>query len=185
MADNYSQATLEPTELYLTEDQRAYLAGTGAGFEDTEVRRSPLEELADAANETPSVPSRRTYVFWEHSWSDYVESCDIYDHLYEAAKEIGDEPEGWEEALEAKSELLAKIDFTEMLRSILLNPENSEINYLFLQGASTCSKMRPGEFSGFSCMVTRKEYCWLSTGHLECKDGEIEFEPAGIRRFED
>lgn len=175
---------MEPTNLYLTEDQRAYLLGTCADFEDETAVHSPLEQLADAANAAPTLPTRLTYVYWEEHLVEQPDADDIFEHLVD---DWADRGEGeWEHALRQYCDDLAKRDFTDVLRSILLNPENREINQLFLQGAFSCSKMRPGEFGGFSCIVTRKEYCWLNTQHLECdEDGTIKFEPPGIKRFED
>jgi hypothetical protein len=46
-----------------------------------------------------------------------------------------------------------------------------DIKNIQVEGANTCSKMRPGEFGGFAVFITRENIKWLSTSQWlsECE----------------
>lgn len=52
----------------------------------------------------------------------------------------------------------------DILRAILA--VNPDIELLTLEGAHTCSKMRPGEFGGFGLYVTRRQFASIITGDV-------------------
>jgi hypothetical protein len=62
-------------------------------------------------------------------------------------------------------------DLADILRAVLA--ENSDIGLLTMEGASTCSKLRPGEFGGYALYVTRKQYAWVHTGQVHLEDGTL------------
>jgi len=153
MANNYSQFTMSPDSLYLSEMHQAYLDMTGAG----------LEKESDG----------RFYVYWETCLDEDIEDDQIEDALLE-----GDiNPE--------QADFLRKNGFMDMMRHIL--HYNTKVTHLEIQGAWTCSKMRPGEFGGGIYVISRTEHLWLGTGSAgyNSETGKIEvnytvhpFEPA-------
>ena len=172
MANNYTRATMTPTEVYLTQEQRLFLQATGAGFEIDQIELSPLEALADAANDEPA-DLDRYYVYWEEDFNECVDEEVIYELLVQEdqARCLGPNVQM---ALEERAKRLAEQDFTDVLHEILLNPENAELGYLSVEGANTCSKMRPGEFGGFVGVITREEWAWANTGSaIQVEDGQL------------
>lgn len=52
----------------------------------------------------------------------------------------------------------------------IFNRSNGALPYLYIQGANTCSKMRPDSHGGFACVITKDGAEWFSThGWLEEK----------------
>ena len=149
MANNYTQATLVP-EVRLDAVLSALLRATGATIEP-----------GDAEGES--------YVYWEESFEEIVDPERLADYLDEDAF-----AEGWDaEPQEKLIERWADREMAEILRAVLeLNPG---IEFLHLEGAHMCSKMRAGEFGGFGLWVTRQQYVWINSGgSIQVKDGRLE-----------
>jgi len=50
----------------------------------------------------------------------------------------------------------------ETLQSML---KEADIDYCTVNAAAYCDKMRPGEFGGWCCFVTKDDAQWMNTGH--------------------
>lgn len=50
-----------------------------------------------------------------------------------------------------------------VLQRILKDLDAEEYPYLRVEGAYTCSKLRPGEFGGWACHITREDIQWGGT----------------------
>jgi len=174
MANNYSQATMEPTCVYLSDEQIAYLSASGAAFDPNEAEKSALEQLAEAT--TDKKPLRGYYVYWEEWYQEYIEEEDLEDRLVDdySAEQI---KEIWAHYKD--------LSFEGILREVLMNPENKDIDYIAIEGANTCSKLRPGNFGGFVTVVTRQEYFGLGTGAWDIKDGRIVPRQVAVHQFDE
>lgn len=154
MANNYSQATLSPYGLVLTEGQKTWLACTGASFEVASKRPKDCLDVSD--------DRKGECVFWE---TNFQECPDEDDLIYKVEDE--DEPE------KAVARLVEMGGIEDVLRSILKNPGNQGIPSLRIDGAATCSRMRSGEFGGFVLVVTRKEFVWANTFSVDLENGQL------------
>lgn len=82
------------------------------------------------------------------------------DHLYFFAEEFFCE--------EGEDQHGERLDCTQLLQAKLRQLDPASYPHITIEGAATCSKMRPGEFGGFAYFITRDEirYCstwqWLS-----------------------
>lgn len=170
MANNYTQATMVPTEVFLTPAQEAYLRATGARFDHDEAP-APLHQLADAANETPTAV-RRSYVYWEENFDECVDPETLEDELSDAG-------------YESEFGRYVNLSIEDFFRHVLRQPENADLGYLRVEGTFSCSKMRPGEFGGFVLTVTRDEYCWCSTHMVQVEDGKIRPLQVEVHKFEE
>jgi len=59
---------------------------------------------------------------------------------------------------------MKQIDCTKLLQGKLQHLDAALYPYIVIEGAVTCSKMRPGEFGGFVYFITREEVRYASTG---------------------
>jgi len=50
-----------------------------------------------------------------------------------------------------------------VMQDILRGLDENDVPHLIWEGAYTCSKMRPGEFGGWACVITREDIQWFST----------------------
>ena len=46
----------------------------------------------------------------------------------------------------------------------IIKRSHGKLKYVALEGAYTSSKMRPGEFGGFACLITKEADEWFNTG---------------------
>jgi len=53
---------------------------------------------------------------------------------------------------------------TAVLLQYILQGLDKNIEHIQVEGASTCSKLRPGEFGGWACHITRDDIKWYGTG---------------------
>ena len=46
----------------------------------------------------------------------------------------------------------------------IIKRSKGKLKYVVIEGAYTCSKIRPGEFGGFACLITKDKDEWFDTG---------------------
>jgi hypothetical protein len=114
----------------------------------------------------------RFYVYWEESLSEEVDEWAIDDALDEGT------------ITQEFADFIKKNNFNDMMRHILMY--NPEVTHLEISGAWTCSKMRPGEFGGATCIVSRTEHLDMNTGSASFnkETGKIEVR-FNIRTFDE
>ena len=114
----------------------------------------------------------RYYVFWRECLNEDFEDDEI-----EGALEDGDIDQ-------AQADFIRKSSFNEMLRHILYY--NPDVTHLRVDSAWTCEKMRPGEFGGSACVVTRTQHLDMSTGsaYYNKDTGKLEMRWCEVRDFE-
>jgi hypothetical protein len=95
----------------------------------------------------------RYYVFWRECLNE-----DIEDQLNEAMAD--------ESITQEQADIIIKHGFNGMLLDILNYAPNSEVTHLRIDGAWTCSKMRPGNFGGAATIITRTQHCDMNTGSV-------------------
>jgi hypothetical protein len=107
----------------------------------------------------------RFYVYWEESLCEDVGEFQM-DEAIEAGNITSDE-----------AGFIANSSFVMMLRHILQHEPNKDVTHIEVEGAWTCSKMRPGQFGGFSYLVTREEHGFISSSSMsfDKKTGKIVF----------
>ena len=139
MANNYTQATVTPTNIPLTREQKEVLCLLGFGCEDS----------TQADDESP-----RYYIYIEDSFQEPYE-----DGLDEISPEA---VEYLRRILEpGESETLASVFeaydaaslFDRVMQDVIAYTDGLEV--VTIQGADTCSKLRPGEFGGFAGVITK------------------------------
>jgi hypothetical protein len=155
MANNYTESTLEPSNLTLSlplvRALKAHGASTEGGSED-----NALDQLARGDRNRHNV-----YVFFENGWADYEDGYS--DELPMTG--LSDE-----EQVEVKR--LAKLDAPDLFREILLL--NPKVEAVELHESFRCDKMRPGEFGGQALYVTRTHFLYVGDHSAKVnKDGSI------------
>lgn len=133
---------------------------------------TPYQELLlscyGAACENDGPDETLRYIFWESYFNDTPDEYDMDDAIAEGVLEEGTK--------------LPSIEY--FLREVLLNPENKDIDHLDVQGCHRCDKLRPGEFGGFSLVVTRNEYAWINSNMIHVADGKIVPPAVVVNRFD-
>lgn len=150
MANNYDQSTMSP-KIPLTPDQVAALDSLRAFcFEGEEDPDIPLTDLAKKWMAEFEISE-------DDIWPDReAEPGSDVHYLY---YEDGSLTPGT----------------SSVLQEILRGLDPVEYPHLAWEGAYTCSKLRPGEFGGWACFITRDEIQWHSTFEwLEKKAKEAE-----------
>ena len=144
MANNYMEGTIWPS-LPLTETQRSALCAC-----PEDLRFAKDEELLDG--EKLFVKWQETYGLEESTGiSVDIDTDDLY-YLY------------CENGMEAGAD--------EVLQEILRGLPEDKYTCITFEAASYCSKMRPDEFGGVACFITRDEIKWMSTSDwlYKCKN---------------
>jgi len=142
---------MNPESLYLTNRQRLWLKCSGASIEDDQV--SALESLATG-------DLTQSYVFWEEYLDEGFDEFEGSDALEDAEQEA--------------AEWVRSHNFPSLLRSILLHPENADVEVIKVSFAQTCSSMRPDSFGGHAYLVTRDQWAIFGTDTYDVtKSGEI------------
>ena len=133
-------------------------------------RQRGLLECYGASTEQES--SGKHYVFWTDFMTETLDESDLEGFIEDGL-------------LDADQLKQGKVPLTlhQLLREILLNPENQEVEALDIAGCYRCDKLRPGEFGGFAIKITRQEYASVSTPMLELRKGKIIARPVTIHRF--
>lgn len=131
-------------------------------------RQEALLSCYGAGCEPDGPGDKLRYVFWESYFNDTPDDYDMDEAIADGILEEG-----------AK---LPSIEY--FLREVLLNPENRDIEHLDVQGCHRCDKLRPGEFGGFSLVVTRNEYAWINSSMIHVADGKISPPNIVINRFD-
>lgn len=127
MADNYTQATMDPfiPKDLVTDKEKEFLLGFGLTTEDAG------EEL---------------YFFAD----DYRGGAYTEPELAKAVfPDLEIEPE--------ETEIELDEDYMIEVLQRFIKRSEGKLKYITLEGAYTCSKMRPGEFGGFACFITEDD----------------------------
>jgi len=92
----------------------------------------------------------RFYVTWGEFLNEDIDPSLIIDALNDG------------DITEEQADFIEKHSFNEMMRHIL--HRNPAETHIMIEGAWTCERMKPGQFGGSVCVVTRDEYLDLTTG---------------------
>lgn len=164
MANNYTQTTVEPSNLTLTPVLKAALEAVGARIEGGE-EDTTLDQVVRGDRNVHDV-----YVFFEDGFREYEEGFSDLD------------TSGLNDEECAEVERLLKLDEVHLLREVLL--ANPEVKSLEVKSAYYCSKMRPGEFGGGGLYITRSHYCYVGDNSAEVQaDGTIKV-TAVVEKFD-
>lgn len=107
------------------------------------------------------------YVYWESGLSDPEDNLEELDEEFRSPERV---------------RLASSIE--DLLRAILkINRDKTD--YLKLEGAHTCSRMRPDGFGGSALVVTETEYAWVSTSALSGDGGRINLDHYEIKKFDE
>ena len=138
MAESFDQSTMTPL-LPLTAEQVSAIKSLRAYYyEEGEDPDHPLTDLARTWLE-------KFNIGFDDIWPNVVKErdFDVYYLFYEDG---------------ALAPSVAGV-----FQEILCGLDAGEYPYLVWEGAYTCSKMRPGEFGGWACVITRDDIYWSST----------------------
>lgn len=138
MASNSDQSTMTPL-LPLTDEQRAAIKSLNSYCH--EQGEDPDNPLTDLAKEWLAKFGIGEDDMWPNM--EKVDDFEVYYLFYEDGS------------------LTPSV--AAVFQEILCGLDAGEYPHLVWEGAYTCSKMRPGEFGGWACVITRDDIYWSST----------------------
>jgi len=116
--------------------------------------------MANNYNQATVQPELPASLFTQEELDELAQACGLHnepegDLLYFFAEEyfceVGDDEHG------------QRINCLKVLQAKLQSLDPASYPHIVIEGASTCSKMRPGEFGGFAYFITRDELRCTST----------------------
>lgn len=111
------------------------------------------------------------YAYWDEGIAELTDA---------GARDL---PQSWSaEETAAFQDRWSNKELADVLRAILA--ENADVEVLTVEGACTCSKMRPGEFGGFGLYVTREQFAAVSSADVLIQDGRLVI-TAAVQEWDD
>jgi hypothetical protein len=146
MANNYDQATVQPNFpiLSVTDFEKELLSQFGFSY-----------EIYDSREEGNSL-----YFFVEECTRDEIDDLDV-DLVFECAQQGDPIATNVLRYIQNHSSnsldtyVSSEFSWVSIFQEILKKPECEGIEDICVEGAYTCDKLRPGEFGGWVCRITR------------------------------
>ncbi|MDO8827812.1 hypothetical protein [Methylophaga sp.] len=146
MANNYDQATVQPN----------FPISSVTDFEKELLNRYGFSYETYSSNQDDTV-----YFFAEEGARDEIEDLEV--DLVSEHAQLGDPiavklleyiQEHGSDDLDAY--VSSEFSWVSIFQEILKKPECASIEDICIEGAYTCDKLRPGEFGGWVCRITRE-----------------------------